>query len=300
MVEAASGTFTSGAASVPPQAGAGKVRPSAVTEGRESFKASGGRTTSFSLVFLLLLPFFVSLGPMLFWRISQGQWSGTVGLIVLAVAFTAVMYLIFVELIFSVRSRVVFGEKTVRLGLPQGRGLMAPFSYQVRDIPYEDIAAVEMRREVYGGSLAPVMMKGARLCLKDGSHYKLGYVNEANVDPFLPFAEIGEKIAARAGVEIIDAGDVRRSAVKKFLGLMAAGSEVEPIDSAEIAALNARHNMLMTVLVGTMVLLVGLGIAFDRDTGFRHANLLAGFWPASSAPADTGNAKPAPAKNNTR
>lgn len=291
MVEAASGTFASGAASAPPQdTGTGKVRPSAITEGRESFKASGGRTTSFSLVFLLLLPFFVSLGPMLFWRISQGQWSGTVGLIVLAVAFTAVMYLIFVELIFSVRSRVVFGEKTVRLGLPQGRGLMAPFSYQVRDIPYDDIAAVEMRREVYGGSLAPVMMKGARLCLKDGSHYKLGYVNEANVDPFLPFSEIGEKIAARAGVEIIDAGDVRRSAVKKFLGLMAVGNEVEPITPAEIAALNARHNMLMTVLIGTMVLLVGLGIASDRDTGFRHADLLAGFWSAwSDAGTDNAN-----------
>jgi hypothetical protein len=212
-----------------------------------------------------------------------------VGLIVLAVAFAAVMYLIFVELIFSIRSRVVFGEKTVRVSLPQGRGLMAPFSYVLRDIPYADIAALEMRREVYGGSLAPVMMKGARICLKDGSHYKLGYVNEANVDPCLPLAEIGEKIAARAGVEIIDVGDVRRSAVKKFLGMVAAGDEVTPIAPAEIAALNARHNMLMTVLIGTMVLLVGLGIAFDRDTSLRYADMLAGFWPSASSSAVPGD-----------
>lgn len=281
MVEA-----TSRAAGGPRQ-DVGKARRSALTEGRERFAAGAGRTIAFSLIFLLLLPFFVSLGPMLFWRISQGQWNGTLGLIILAIAFTAIMYLIFVELIVSIRSRVVFGEKTVRLSLPQSRGLMAPFSYEVRDIPYDDIAAVEMRREVYGGSLAPVLMKGARIRLKDGSTYRLGYVNEANVDPCLPFSEIGEKIAARAGVQIIDAGDVRRSAVKKFLGLAATGEEVKPLTATQIESLNARHNMLMAVLVGSMVLLMGLGIAVDRDPSVQHAGLLDGLWlsAAPSAPA---------------
>lgn len=309
MVEA-----TSGVASVaipvsnpaPSPAPAAKTNAAALTEGRDRFAAGTGRTVSFSFIFLLLLPFFVSLGPMLFWRVSQGQWTGTVGLIILAVAFTAVMYLIFVELIFSVRSYVKFGETTVRLSLPQDRGFRAPFSYVLRDIPYEDIAAVEIRREVYGGSLAPVMMKGARIRLRDGSHYKIGYVNEANVDPCLPFSEIAEKIAARAGVEIIDQGDVRRSAVKKFLRMAASGNEVTPIAPEEVAALNARHNMLMSVLVGTMVFLVGLGIALDRDTSVRGANLLATLWSSSTPTAAADNAKAAdpkaktPAKANTK
>lgn len=266
-------------------------RTGALTEGRERFQAGAGRTISFSLIFLLLLPFFVSLGPMLFWRVSQGHWAGTVGLVILAVAFTAIMYLIFVELIFSIRSRVVFGEKTVRLSLPQDRGLMSPFSYELRDIPYEDIAAIEIRREVYGGSLAPVMMKGARIRLKDGSYYRLGYVNEANVDPCLPFTEIGEKIAARADAEIIDGGDVRRSAMKKFLGLMAVGSEIAPIEPEEIKALNARHNLMMTIMVGSLVLLVGLGIASERDDShIGHAALLGSIWtsPTTAPPPSTG------------
>lgn len=283
MVEA-----TSGAASAPFKATAtvgSSSRTSHMTEGRRKFRAGAGRTICFSLIFLLLLPFFVSLGPMLFWRLSQNQWTGTVGLIVLAVAFTAVMYLIFVELVFSIRSHVTFGETTVRLSLPQGRGLSAPFSYQVRDIPYDDIAAVEVRREVYGGSLAPVMMKGARIRLKDGSTYKLGYVNEANVDPCLPYAEIGEKIAARAGAEIVDNGDVRRSVIKKFFGLMPAGIEVNPITPDEITSLNGRHNSMMTVLVGTMALLLGFGVASDRDSDIGHANLLGSLWaPASPGP----------------
>ena len=96
---------------------------------------------------------------------------------------------------------------------------MSLFSYKTFDVPYDEIEAVEVRREVYGGSLAPVIMKGARVCLKDGSHIKLGYINERNVDPAFPYVEIGERIAARANVPLIDVGDVRRSAFKKTFGV---------------------------------------------------------------------------------
>lgn len=288
MVEAASGAG-SAAFNDTAQADAPTL-PTLVTTGRRKFRAGAGRTICFSLIFLLLLPFFVSLGPMLYWRISQNQWNGTVGLIVLAIAFTAVMYLIFVELIFSIRSRVIFGETTVRLSLPQGRGLSTPFSYQVRDIPYEEIAAVEMRREVYGGSLAPVMMKGTRIRLKDGSTYKLGYVNEANADPCLPYAEIGEKIAARAGAKIVDNGDVRRSAIKKFFGLMPAGIEIHPITADEIKVLNGRHSSMMTALVGTMAVLLGFGVVSERHSDIGHSNFLGSLW----APASPGATTPTP------
>lgn len=290
MIEAASGAGTAPPSDTAP---AGTARQATkMPTSRRSFRAGAGRTICFSLIFLLLLPFFVSLGPMLYWRISQNQWTGTVGLIVLAVAFTAVMYLIFVELIFSIRSRVIFGETTVRLSLPQRRGLSSPFSYQVRDIPYDEIAAVEVRREVYGGSLAPVMMKGTRIRLKDGSTYRLGYVNEANADPCLPFAEIGEKIAARAGAGIIDNGDVRRSAIKKFFGLMPAGTEIHPITADEIRVLNGRHNSLMTVLVGTMALLLGFGVVSERSSDIGHSNFLGGLW-APASPGSAASAVPA-------
>jgi hypothetical protein len=38
--------------------------------------------------------------------------------------------------------------------------------YKTREIPYSDIKAIETRREIYGGSVAPVLLKGARLILK--------------------------------------------------------------------------------------------------------------------------------------
>ncbi len=227
------------------------------------YRASGGRRVAFSFIFLLLLPFFVSLGPMLWSRISQGLWEGTIGLIVIAAGFAVVMFLVFVELLHSVRSRVELGNMAVRLTLPSGRGAQPMLRYQTHEIPYKDISAIEMRREVYGGIWAPMMLKGARILTKSGEKIRLGYVNEANVDPAFPYVEIAERIANRAGVEIIDAGNVRRSYPKKVLGIVSGPRERHSIDEIEMRELNRKHARLMAMLVFGLVILVGFGILGD-------------------------------------
>jgi len=260
--------------------------PAEVKPAAPQVYASGTlRKITFSFVFLLMLPFFVSLGPMLFARISQGHWLGTPGLVLMSTAFALVMGLVVIELVTSIRSRVVLGEKAVRIRLPQSRGLMGLFSYKTFDLPYEEIAAVEIRREIYGGSLAPVIMKGARVCLKDGRHIRLGYINERNVDPAFPFTEIGERIAARANVPLVDVGDVRRSAFKKTFGLVASPDEQDVLTPADIAAVNQRHGQVIFVLIGVLVLLVGLGIVSDRNSDIGHARLFTSGAGSSGTPA---------------
>ena len=233
-------------------------------EGRSVYEAGAIRRGIYMAVFMILLPFFVSLGPMLYWRITQGHWDGTPGLIILAIGFTLVMGLIVFELLFSINSRVEFDEDSVYLRLPAGRGPTPMVRYKSYDIPYSDIAAVEVRREIYGGSLAPVILRGARVLKKDGSAVKLGYVSEAEVDPRLPYTEIAEKIAARAGVQIIDGGRVRRSWRRKMLGLKATEEQIAPVEESEFKQINRRHNRLMTVLIGGIGLLVALGIIADQ------------------------------------
>ena len=242
-------------------------------EDRTEYRAGAGRRFSFLIIFALLLPFFVSLAPMLFWRISQGHWLGTPGLIVLAVGFAAIMFLIFIELMFSIRSEVTFGDKSVHVTLPSGRGPTPVLRYVDRDIPYDEVESVEMRREVYGGSIAPMMLKGARVKLKNGEYVKLGYVNEANTDPALPYAEIGEKIAARAGVPIVDMGNVRRSLRGKLMGEKRDGGGSDAVEDSEIADLNRRHGRFIMILTGLLVVLVGLGIVIDRDTRMEGLSL---------------------------
>jgi hypothetical protein len=229
------------------------------------YAASGGRKLAFSFVFLLLLPFFASLPAMLFWRISQGHWLGTFGLLVLAIGFAFIMLLVVIELMQSLRSRVELGETSVKMTLPSGRGPTPMIRYRSRDIPYDQIKAVETRGEVYGGSVAPVLLKGARLILKDDSVVKLGYVSEANTDPCFPFPLIAHQIAARAGVPVDHKGCVRRSAQKKFLGLKRGliGEPEEPVGDYEMVVLNNHHERWVMRLVWLLAGLVVLGIAMD-------------------------------------
>ncbi|MCK9911945.1 hypothetical protein MXD81_22510, partial [Microbacteriaceae bacterium K1510] len=63
-------------------------------------------------------------------------------------------------------ARIELGEKSVKMTLPSGRGPTPIVRYRSHDIPYDQIKAVETRREIYGGSVAPVLLQGARLILK--------------------------------------------------------------------------------------------------------------------------------------
>jgi hypothetical protein len=244
---------------------------------RTVYAAGGGRKFAFSFVFLLLLPFFISLPPMLFWRISQGHWQGTPGLVVLAAAFTFIMVLLFIELMHSLMTRIELGDTSVKMTLPAGRGPTPIVRYRSHDIPYGEIKAVETRREIYGGSIAPVLLQGARLILKDDTPVKLGYVSEANSDPCFPYPEIAQKIADRAGLKVEHRGNVRRSLQKKYLGLKQ--GLLTPGDGdvaeAEIEALNKSHRRwvmrLITLLVGLVVVGIALDIIFPPSSGLPPA-----------------------------
>lgn len=232
---------------------------------RTVYAAGGGRKFAFSFVFLLLLPFFISLPPMLFWRISQGHWNGTLGLIVLGAAFTFIMFLLFIEVMHSLATRIELGDSSVKMTLPAGRGPTPIVRYRTHDIPYDQIKAVETRREIYGGSVAPVLLQGARLILKDDTPIKLGYVSEANGDPCFPYPQIAQQIAERAGLKVEHKGNVRRSVQKKWLGF--SKSMFVPDDGVveehEIDALNKSHRGWVMRIVGLLVVLVVAGIALD-------------------------------------
>jgi hypothetical protein len=244
---------------------------------RTVYAAGGGRKFAFAFVFLILLPFFISLPPMLFWRLSQGVWTGTFGLLVLAAGFTVIMFLLFIEVMHSLMTRIELGENSVKMTLPAGRGPTPIVRYRSHDIPYDQVKAVETRREIYGGSMAPVLLQGARLVLKDDSAVKLGYVSEANSDPCFPYPEIAQKIAERSGLQVEHKGNVRRSLQKKYFGLKkeflaeAAGE----VPEAEIEALNKSHRKwvmrIISLLVGLMVVGIALDIVYPPSSGLPPA-----------------------------
>lgn len=250
------------ATTVVPVATADTPAPKTTAE-RTLYRASGARRLVFSFIFLLLLPFFVSLPAMLYMRVAHGLWLDTVGLLIIAAAFAILMLLIVMELLFSVRSRVELGEKAVKLTLPSGRGPTPMLRYARHEVPYDQIKSVETRREVYGGALTPMMLSGARIITKDDKSVRLGYVNEANVDPVFPYLDIAQQIADRAGVPVMHRGSVRRSMQRKMLGLAASEADRGGLDEETVAQLNRQHTKLMLALTGALALLIGAGILSD-------------------------------------
>jgi len=240
----------------------------AVSGSRQTYyDCGGGRKTFFCFLFILLLPFFVSVPIMLYQRISKGVWTDTWGLAVIAVVFAGLMLLILFELMFSLRAKVDIGNNAVSFTLPaRGSGVVPLFFYNSRRIPFEEITEIETRREVYANTIAPMLMRAVRINLRTGERILLGYTNEADDDPKFPLPQIGRQIAERAGVEVVDKGNVLKDLHRRMFGLK---DEERISEAAEIVSINRRHNKFLIGLVAVLLLLLLLGIGNDvwRESG---------------------------------
>ena len=245
---------------------------------KKVYEPNGFQRTIFALVFLILLPFYASLPVMIYQRIATGVLFDTWGLAVIAVAFTVLMLLILFELIYSLRTRVALDDDAIRFTVPKGGpGLMPMLSYRKATIPWDDVTGVELRREVYGGSFAPVVMASTRILTKNGSAVLLGAVNENNPDHSLPFHIIGRQIARAAEVPFSDLGYVKRNVRKPIIGVVDGEAEGTPLTDQDVLKLNRRHNEVVIALASTILLLFALSIAADvmdggTDLGERAPN----------------------------
>jgi hypothetical protein len=166
---------------------AGRIAMAEARPVRTVHEAGAGRKLFLALAFLVLLPFWASLPVMLIQRLMHGLWFDTVELALFALLFTALMALLGIQLYHALRSA------TPRAGSPCPRAAAPrPMLRLVdREVPYEQIQAVETRCVLFGRTFAPVLMRATRLLTRDGEHIRLGNVNEDNVDKALPFPEIG-------------------------------------------------------------------------------------------------------------
>jgi hypothetical protein len=229
-------------------------------------------------------------------RVRNGLWDDAAGLALTAIAFTIIIGLVLMELVYSLRARVELGDTSVRFTLPAGRGPTPMLRYATAEVPYGDIERVETRREIYGSALVAVMLKGARIVTRDGRMHRLGYVPEMDQDAALPYVAIAEQIAARAGHKLVDRGSVRRTVRQKMLGIRAVDDPNAPIDDDLVEDINRRHRDLVRLLVGGLVALVAAGIAIDiLDESGAWGSLTPSLGPGRterSAPEKPATAKP--------
>jgi ornithine cyclodeaminase/alanine dehydrogenase-like protein (mu-crystallin family) len=236
-----------------------------------TWQSGGGRRIVLAFAFLILLPFYASLGPMLFQRISRGFVGDTISLVILAAAFTALMALILQQLVHAVRTRITLDADGIAATVPKvgARGPFFLLGYDTRSMPYSDVAGIDQRNEVYGGSLLPVLLTSTQVVSKSGPPLVLGYTNASDSDPQFPFPEIGREIAARTGTQLTDHGTVHRSLRNRIAGIMSAIDQDVPLPQTEIDAINAAHRRNIRGLVAVLAVLVIGGISLDVFTASR-------------------------------
>ncbi len=236
---------------------------------RLDYGASEGRRTVFALLFLVLAPFVVSLPVMLYHRIDNGQWSDLAQTALIALVLAAIMAMVVLELLYSLRARLTLDRTALRFTLPVGLGPTPLFAYQSHHIPYHTIKGVELRREVFGAPLMPVLMQGAVVHTKDKGSIALGYASEAKEGGAFPFAEIAGSIARRAAVPLIEQRTIwRRPRKERALGYI---SEIDTqnyiVDPAEMERLHVAHRRHVLALLSGLATLLLLGIGTDLMSG---------------------------------
>jgi hypothetical protein len=251
---------------------------------RQVWQSGAGRRLTLAFVVLILLPFYASLGPMLFQRITAGALGDTVALALFGLAFSALMALLLQQLIHAIRTRIVVDDGGIELTVPRvgARGPFFLWRYVTAKLAYADIAAIERRTEVYGGAWLPMLLTSVRLVPKTGEPIVLGYTNAHEQDDQFPYGDIAARIARSAGIGITDHGTVRRSLQQRVLGMKSTGSE--PLPVAELEALNVAHTRNIKGLVVGLGVLLLVGIGIDVATASRTTYAAMGAGIAQSPP----------------
>lgn len=227
------------------------------------YETGEGRRAILSFVFLVLLPFLVSIPVMILIRSYRGYWVDAASAGVLGTLFACWMLFLLANIVSAFRTRIEVRDDKVLLSVPKWRGPNPGLRYTRAKIPMEDIDAVETRGEIYRAVRVPVLTRSTNLVKRDGDRITLGYVNEDAPDPALPFPEIGKVIADRAGVPYVDKGCVYAGSHIKAMASGPPAWDAQAMSGEEFAEHKRNHTWAMVGLAVLLFGLAGVGLVAD-------------------------------------
>lgn len=161
-----------------------------------------------SIGFFLFLLFVINAGAGTVWLATHNLPGTAVVFGVMFILGLLILLYIGIFLFAASHTRLELDTDGARMILPNWRGPMPLFPYSEIEIPYDQIAAVETRGEIYRYLLLPTLMRSVSILRKDGERFTLGYIRENTTDPAVPFNEVAQQIAERAGVTVTKRGVV--------------------------------------------------------------------------------------------
>jgi hypothetical protein len=132
----------------------------------------------------------------------------TRGALLLLALFLAALAVYFLLALSTNALRIEVGPELLTLRLPRARGPLPLLGLIRAQLPYDAIASVERREEVYVSFGLVTVQHAFSLVTRDGARLPLGVMAE-NWGYQLPFDQAAQKIAERAGCSVIDRGAVR-------------------------------------------------------------------------------------------
>ncbi len=248
-----------------------KTRPRSFAVERTHYAVGAGKRTALALALLAVLPFALSVPVMAYQRWQHGLLFDLPSLAVVGLCLSIVAALLAVQLMHAIRAKLTLGERGFLFTLPRGRGSAPLLHYSRQGIAYQDIAEVELRRELFGGSVMPVVLQGAHVITRKGVDVLLGYVSEDNPDDSFPFIDIAHQLAERAEAPLIEEPGVWKTLYSrtqaKAEGLIAGDSR--RVDQAELDRLDRNHRRFGIAVVNVVLAIVLVGIAMDYADAAR-------------------------------
>lgn len=252
----------SGPTDSPATSGAGKSADTATDNPivQHEYKIGFGRKFILFVIFLWLLPFFVSMPAMFVMRLMHGKILDAASLGAMALLLGIALVFVYLQFKAARRTRVALTEDHVNLLVPSWRG-PTPFGPFIEaKIPYSEISAVEQRGEIYRAMGVLGLRKASCVVKNDGSRIVLGYETEEEIDAPIPFTRIANELASNASVNLVNKGAVNAGTQ---LGAAFSGTpswETPPINAEEANSARQRARLMFRLMIFGFLALVVVAI----------------------------------------
>jgi hypothetical protein len=139
--------------------------------------------------------------------ITVDNFFGRLALLLLGLLLT-VLAIYLLLLLRTLVIRVEVGPERLKVRVPRLRGPLPLLSTLRAELPYSAIASVETREEVYSSFGIVTVQRSFRVVTRDGASIPLGIMAE-NWGAQMPYDQLSARIAARAGIPVVERGAVR-------------------------------------------------------------------------------------------
>jgi len=232
------------------------------------FKPPRGLQTILSVTFFLILLFMVNAIAGAIWLAARGLQTDAIIFSIMFVIGSVLLFYVGIFLFAASHSEVNLGPDKATMVLPNWRGPTPFFPYTECSVPYNDLAAVETRSEIYRYLVLPVIVRSACLVRKDGRRLTLGYVQESPQDPWIPFHRIADQIAEKAGVQVVNRGVVEGKSGLRALIQDEPPWDAPEVDQEKLEKVRRSEKTGWMILVGIIGVIVVGSILFQASRFF--------------------------------